>query len=190
MKILKVFVLTILLIVCTSAVYSQKKNEFLNKAFFGGSVGLLFGTVTQVDISPFVGYHITDRLSAGIGGTYQYFKDTRPASNFETDIYGGRIFSSFVIVDDVKKILPVNSNGTSLFLHGEVEILSLETRVFDYSHKYPNRSRFNISSYLIGAGLKQKVGERSSINLTVLWNLNELTYSPYSNPVIRVGFSF
>lgn len=190
MNIFKVIVFQSLLFICYSASYAQQESGFSEKIFWGGSIGLQLGSITQVDVSPFVGYRVTERLSSGFGGTYQYFRDTRPNSTFETDIYGARVFSSFVVVNDIKKILPVNSHGTSLFLHGEIEVLSLETRVFDYKHKFPGQKRFYIESYLIGAGLKQRVGERSFINLTVLWNLNELTYSPYSNPVMRVGFTF
>lgn len=190
MRKIKFFISIIFIMFIVSKSYSQREKDFWDKIFWGGSIGFQFSSITQIDASPLIGYSITDRWKAGIGATYQYYRDNRPLYNFETDIYGGRLFSSFVLVNELKKILPVNSNGTGLFVHGEVELISLETAVFDPSHKYPGQSRFYIASYLIGLGIKQQMGERSFINLTVLWNLNELTYSPYSNPVMRVGFSF
>lgn len=190
MKCIKLLIPIILIISFTTTSYSQKEDKFWKKIFWGGSIGLQFSSITQVDASPLVGYNITERWKAGIGGTYQYYRDNRPQYNFETDIYGGRVFSSFIIVDDLKKILPFNSSGTSMFIHGEVEMISLETKVFDPLHKYPGQDRFFINSYLFGLGIRQQMGERSFVNLSVLWNLNELEYSPYSNPVMRVGFSF
>ncbi|MBI5218367.1 MAG: hypothetical protein HY958_05505 [Bacteroidia bacterium] len=193
-KLIKPLFVIIALSVCSQKIYSQysvqQDEPFWKKIFWGGSIGFSIGTITQIDFSPLVGVNITERWKAGIGGTYQYYKDNRPLYNFETDIYGGRVFSSFVVIDDLKKVFPVNSNGCSIFLHGEVELLSLESRVFDPLHKYPGTDRFYIDSYLLGAGIRQKIGARAFINLTVLWNLNDLTYSPYSNPVIRLGFNF
>lgn len=190
MKIIKLLIPVIFVICIITTSYAQRRDSFWDKIFWGGSIGFQFSSITQVDVSPIVGYNITDRLKAGIGATYQYYRDNRPQYNFETDIYGGRVFSSFIVVDEIKKILPFNSNGTALFLHAEVEMISLDTEIFDYNHKYPGQARFLVNSYLFGLGIRQQMGARSFLNLTVLWNLNELEYSPYSNPVMRVGFSF
>ncbi|HBX53574.1 MAG: hypothetical protein A2275_08690 [Bacteroidetes bacterium RIFOXYA12_FULL_35_11] len=187
----KVLVLLSLVSFFNSSYCQYKEREtFWDRVFWGGSIGGSAGTIIQLDISPTVGYYITNRWSAGLGGSYQFYKDTRPLYNFQTDIYGGRVFSSFIVIDDLSKVFPVRSNGSSVFLHGEIEVLSLETRVFDRLHKYPRKDRFYIDSYLVGIGLKQQIGRRAFINLSFLWNLNELTYSPYSNPVIRIGFNF
>lgn len=190
MKRISIILIFVSVSILTYAQFGTKRETFADKIFFGGSLGLSAGAVIQVDVSPIIGYRFTHRLAAGIGGTYQYYKDNRAAYNFETNIYGGRVFSSFIVVHDVNEVLPVTSNGLSLFLHAEVELLSLETRVFDVLHKYPGQDRFIVDSYLVGVGLKQKIGRRSAIELSFLWNLNDLDYSPYSNPVMRLGFSF
>jgi hypothetical protein len=41
----------------------------------------------------------------------------------------------------------------------------------------------------VGGGIKQEIGVNSFLTLMLLYNLNETVNSPYSNPVIRVGFA-
>jgi len=43
---------------------------------------------------------------------------------------------------------------------------------------------------MVGGGYRQRLGERSSVTITALWNLNQTANTPYSNPVIRLGFNF
>ena len=52
------------------------------------------------------------------------------------------------------------------------------------------KKRFLLNNIIIGGGYRQKIGQRSSVTFTVLWNINENINSPYTNPVIRVGFNF
>ena len=68
------------------------------KIFFGGNLGLFFGTVTDIEISPLVGYKIYKGLSAGGGFTYIYYRE-RYADNavFETNQYGWRVFAMYDI---------------------------------------------------------------------------------------------
>src|SRR5687768_12934957 len=61
---------------------SSKWRNFVKKLTFGGNFGAQFGQVTFVDVSPLVGYRATDKLTVGIGGTYN-FLDFR-----YTDQYG------------------------------------------------------------------------------------------------------
>jgi hypothetical protein len=57
-------------------------------------VELLFGTVTNVNILPQIGYRLTPRLTTGIGGNFQYFRDSRfPPIDFM--IYGGNAFTRY-----------------------------------------------------------------------------------------------
>ncbi|TNF44384.1 MAG: hypothetical protein EP311_01250, partial [Cytophagales bacterium] len=61
-----------------------------DRMFFGGNLGLQFGTVTFIDISPLAGVMITPRLSAGAGITYQYYDDNR-FQGANGSSYGGRV---------------------------------------------------------------------------------------------------
>lgn len=149
-----------------------------SRLFTGGNLGLQFGTYTVIDVSPVIGYFITDKVSLGTGVTYQYYsyKDkVYPAYDFKTNIYGVKLFSRFYIIP-------------SVFAHAEYEALNLETAYFDPSHLRHLSDRFWVHSVLLGGGYRQAIGEYSSINIMLLYNINETVDSPYRNPIIRMGF--
>src|SRR5688572_11858407 len=80
---------------------AQYSENFSDRLFFGGNFGLQFGSYTYVDISPMVGYKITERLAAGVGATYIYYSvdDHVYNLNYKTHIYGGSIFSRFRVTE-------------------------------------------------------------------------------------------
>lgn len=148
------------------------------RVFTGGNLGMQFGNYTVIDISPQMGYFFNDRFAAGIGAIYQYFghKDkTYPVNSFQTHFYGGRTFARLYFFE-------------SVFAHAEYEVLSLETKYFDPYNLRHQTPRFWVSSVLLGGGYRQFISEFSSINLMVLWNINETVDTPYRNPIIRMGF--
>ena len=146
------------------------KKNFWDKVFIGGNIGLQFGTVTFADISPLVGYKFTDKISAGIGVTYQYYHYKDRYYDFETNVYGGRIFGRYNFTE-------------YLFGHLEYEYLNLEA--FDIY-----RRRVDVGSLLAGAGYIQRFGNNSGISAMVLYNFTESVYTPYQNPIIRIGVNF
>jgi len=77
----------------------------------------------------------------------------------------------------------------SIFAHAEYEVLSLEKKYFEYPPS-SEEGRFLAHSVLVGGGLFQPTGRRGGFLIMLLWNLNETASSPYSNPIIRIGFIF
>lgn len=142
---------------------------------FGGGLGFQFGTSTIINVAPQVGYRFTEKLSFGVGVTYLHYASSLPPA-FSTSIYGGNVFGSYLIFENV-------------FVRAEYELLSLESRYFN-PFISSDQERFNVSSMLVGGGYRFQLGERSYLNLLVMWNLNESQYSPYTNPVIRMNFEF
>ncbi len=175
--------------------YSQKEeNEntknLKNKIFFGGSFSLQFGSITAINIDPVIGIRPIPRLSMGIGGKYQYYNSRSDVfNNYETHIFGGSIFSEYVIIKDLKNVLPVKVFG-GLFTHIEYEALSLESKYFDISNTNIGKDRFWLNSFLLGGGYNQKIGNKSYIYILVLWNVTETINTPYTNPIYRIGFVF
>jgi hypothetical protein len=171
---------------------TEDNSRFWDRIYFGGNFGLAFGTITQIDISPIAGYRITPRFSAGVGGTYQYYKEeikyVHGTYKWETSIYGGKVFGTYVLLDEKNTFLPFNLG--SIILQSECEILNVETYRLNQAGYYINAGREWICNILAGGGIRQRIGERSSIDLMILWNLNDTPFSPYSNPVIRLGFNF
>lgn len=149
----------------------SKSSDFWEKAYFGGNLGLQFGAITLVDISPLIGYQITDRLSIGVGGTYLYYRIQSQFYRADLSIYGARAFARFFVIQN-------------LFAHAEYEVLN-----GPWDNNF-SKSRFNITNVLVGGGYRQQVGSRAFINMMILWNINESVYSPYQNPIIRGGVSF
>jgi len=92
----------------------------------------------------------------------------------------------FVVIKDLGSVLPVGSN-TGIFLHIEDELLSLESKIWNPAML---SNRFSINTILAGGGISQQIGRRSSMNMVVLWALNDSGYGIYSNPEIRISFTF
>lgn len=154
---------------------NPERAGFWDRVFTGGGIGLQFGSQTFVNVSPILGYRLTEKFSAGISITYLYYKykDPNPAYSYSTNTYGGSVFSRYFILEN-------------LFAHVEYELLRLEVR--DVVSR-PLGSK-DITSVLVGGGYRQMLGERSSLNLMILYNLNESSYSPYQNPILRLSFGF
>lgn len=151
---------------------------------------LSFGSSTYIDIAPMAGYHVSDRLSVGLGPHYIFQSQNANymiPESYSTHIFGGKAFSRFSVIRHAEEFLPINL-FSELFIHVEYEALSLEYKYFGNLGD-PTDGRFIYNSYLIGGGLTQRVGMYSSISFMVLWNLNESINSPYSNPIFRIGFN-
>jgi hypothetical protein len=152
----------------------ETKSDFKSHLFFGGGFGLQFGSVTLIELSPLVGYKITPKLGIGLSTTYKYYSYNNSyytSSRLENNVYGGSIFARYMILENI-------------FAHAEYESLFYNIKVSGYATE---RKQFN--SVLVGGGYRQQVGENSAMNLMVLWNLNDTQDSPYTNPVIRIGFT-
>ena len=70
-----------------------------------------------------------------------------------------------------------------LFAQAEYELLSVE-----YFVDPTTTTRRSINSLFLGGGLYQQMGGRGFATIAILYNVLETEYSPYSNPVIRIGF--
>jgi len=148
---------------------NTKKTD--NRFFTGGGIGLQFGNLTLVDISPLIGYKLTEKWTIGLAGTYKYYRYREYHYDVKTDIYGGGVFTRYHFTD-------------YLFGHLEFEYLSIEW--YDF---FLNKNRIWIESVFVGGGYRQLIGGNSWSYIMLLYNLNETPYSPYRNPIIRAGFT-
>ena len=141
-----------------------------DKLFFGGGLGLSFGNPNYFDIAPIVGYKITEKISAGVGITYQYYDYNYGSYNFSTNVYGGSVFGRYYFTNN-------------LFAHGEIEYLNLA----DFNNM---EKRIGVESVLGGAGYIQRVSDNAGIVAMVLYNFTQSEYSPYASPIIfRLGLN-
>jgi hypothetical protein len=157
---------------------------FKDRLFFGGNFGLMFGTITDIQVSPVVGYWLLPRVAVAAGPDYRYFKEMDVA----TSLYGGKAYVQLVVIQDLNSFIPMGVH-TGIFLHVENELLSLKSSFWKYPLPYTT-DRFYVNTVLAGGGISQQIGRRSSLNFMILWPLNDSNYSIYSKPEIRVSFSF
>jgi hypothetical protein len=169
--------------------FDQKDNNgapsFKDRLFYGGSLGLQLGTITDIQVSPVIGYWVLPRLAVAIGPTYRYYKDPSSA----TAIYGAKGYIQFAVVQDLSSVIPVGGH-TGIFLHIEDELLSLNSYFWKWQYGIPfDSERFYLNTILVGGGISQHLGRRSTIDFMVLWPLDN-PYSLYSNPEIRISFIY
>lgn len=153
---------------------SSGSGSFENRIFTGGDFGLQFGSSTYILVAPLVGYRITEQFSAGITGKYIYYsiKDDYAGFDYSTNIYGGGVFTRYNVMEEI-------------FLHAEFEALSMEVPISVYE-----MNRRIVSGLFLGAGYRQFIGDYSSLNLMILFDVIEDKYSPYTNPQVHIGFDF
>jgi hypothetical protein len=177
----------ILLLTSFSVISGQQARQapppIKERLFFGGSFGLQFGSVTDIQVAPVVGLWVLPRVAVAVGPNFRYYRDRYS----HTDIYGLKSYVQLVVIKDINKILPIGAN-TGIFLHLEDELLNLESSFWRNPPVFSER--FYLNTILAGGGISQQIGRRSSLNIMVLWALNDSGYGIYSNPEIRVSFSF
>jgi hypothetical protein len=183
-------VLLLLAILFSMNAFSQDKEilepqgDFFDRFVFGGGLGLQFGTLTFIDISPMIGYRITDRLETGIGLTYKYYKyndfytdqTTGQKVDLKSDMYGASIYTRYHILENV-------------FAHVEYERLR-----YNFENIYSSGGQIlrepmhtYINGLFVGGGLRQNITKGSFLYVMALWDLIEDPNSPYQNPIIRMG---
>lgn len=147
---------------------------FKERLFFGGNLGLYFGSLTYINVSPTIGYRFSERLGAGLGPAYSYYSDKRDKNyTYTTNTYGGRLFGQYLITDQ-------------LMAYSEYEMINVEVPNLLFTRLV----RKNISSLFVGGGYLQRFGSgNSGISLMILYNVLESDYQIYENPIIRTGIN-
>jgi hypothetical protein len=166
------------------------KKSFGERLVFGGGLGAYFGSTTQVNIQPIIGYRITDKLTSGIGINYSFYKtlflvDTNTILNhapsyaelaFKDNQWGGSLWSEYRIIPQA-------------FLHAEYGFLNLSYPQYNYNERSIDGIKHTATSFLVGGGYYQAVGNNAGMQISLLWDLVGDKYSPYQNPILRIGFT-
>ena len=170
-------------------IHAQEENERKGQFYLAPDFGLLFGTVTRIEISPLLGYYLTNRVTLAGGFRYEYYKDSRNypgLSSYSTSIYGPRGQVRYLIIHNLSNILPFRINA-GIYFQAEQELLSLEKQYFAFPNNFED-GRFFKPITLIGGGISQQAGRNSFFNAVVMYDLTNDISSPYINPIIRIGF--
>lgn len=172
------FFVGVLFLCLSNATFGQRvideesRPPLKDRLYYGGNFAMSFGTITYIDVSPLVGAMITNKLSGGVGATYQYFNDRRFIGG-NSSLYGGRVFGRYNVFPN---------------FFGHVEFESLNFDLFNQNTDKFERSW--VPGFFLGAGYFAPFGNRGGANFTFLYNLiHDNRRSPYNEPyVIRVGF--
>ena len=170
----------------------QKKDKKEIKEpylFAGGSLWLGFGSYTFVDVNALFGSQLTERLSIGITGKYQYYNDKRyQVGDFQTSVYGGSVFSQIAIIKDFRNLMKVKTHS-GIIAHVEYELLNTEYNFAHFNDIDSNRERYWLQNVLVGGGYGQQLGKKAKTYIILLWNLTQASDNPYTYPQIKIGFT-
>lgn len=155
---------------------SDRKDPrpFKDRLYFGGGLGLSFGSVTSIQVEPLVGYKIDqkNKWSAGLGISYWYFKDNRVSLPYETTVYGYRVFNRYRFIEN---------------LYGHVEYQQLSFELFNNFSDQLQRQW--VPFLLVGGGYAAPLGGRTYLVAQVLWDVIQDQNSPYrrGDPFFSIG---
>lgn len=148
-----------------------------DRIWFGGGLGLNFGSVTAIQIEPLIGYKVDQagKFSVGTGITYWYFSDNRFNPRIEYDAYGYRFFTRYRFIQQA-------------YLHTEFLNLNAER----YDDVTDDLRRIWVPHLLVGGGVVQPIGEHSSLTLQVLFEVLQDPKSVYygQGPIFSGGIGF
>ncbi len=150
---------------------TRKKVSPLSKIYIGGNIGGGWSSNSAyLELSPIIGYQVTPAFHIGTRFTYSYSKYTNPYG-FKQDYHdlGFSVFSRYHFL-------------RFLFAHAEFEELSAQYYLSDGS-----KSRRWVPGLFLGGGLYQHMGN-AYMHIALLFNVLDTEYSPYTNPIIRIGF--
>ena len=152
----------------------ESSSSFKDRMYLGGGFGLNGGSDIYgnryffVGLFPIIGYMVTNKISVGTSITYQY--TSYPDFDRTISQYGFSPFARY--------------NLGQVFLYGEYMILN--------GPSFISTQRKMYNRLLLGVGVRQPMGKRSSINAMGLYDFiyNRSDYAFASPWVFRVFFSF
>jgi len=137
-----------------------------SKVFYGGTLGVSFGSYFRLSIQPMVGYNITPKIAAGVKGIYEYVKDTRYATEYTWHNFGASAFTRYYLVPQ-------------LYAHAEFAYMSYDSPI----------DRVGVPFLLLGGGYVQRLSANAGVYVEVLFDVLQDKNSPYEDwtPFISVG---
>ena len=206
--------IVLMLCICAQGVYGQetynssgkkgeaKRKELKPKGFdasrlvLGGGAILNFGTgYANVGLSPMVGYKFGERFAAGVGISYQYYRNKFEQVGIvdqnnnligivqydrKTSLYSANVWARYIV-------------WRNLFVHVQPEMMNVgvPTLVQDpVGNLDVGETREYVPAVLVGLGLRQPITGTLSLYLTALYDVIQNPSSPYyKNLDFRFGFN-
>lgn len=177
--------------------YAQKPHgefdSFGERLYAGGTLGLNFGSrTTQIDIQPVGGLWILPQWNIGVAARYMYRRERfsleqGTSNSSKSHIWGVSGSTQVLPIPDFYDAFGVDIHGGVVF-HCEYEYLYLDKNLVNMD---AGGGKQWVQICFLGVGWRQRVGNRSAVNLLVLWDVSKNSYSPYiDNPVLRFSITF
>ena len=162
---------------------SSSKGDWMDRVFFQPGLGLGFAKNSAfVNVGLTAGYKITEKLAAGVGPAYTYYKYQVVDSQgnvFDVNsvTWSGNIFTRYMVLEQV-------------YVIGQYELMTTK-----YSVKTQEDFRKNYGAFFVGAGYVQQMSRNGAFYIQGLYNLSyddsgdHSDNGPYNSPfVLTLGF--
>jgi hypothetical protein len=149
-----------------------KSKQEPSKVYWGGQLGLSFGSYFRIAVIPMVAYKVSPKFHVGGKIGYAYTEDKRyENATITSHNYGGSVFSRYLIV-------------RGLYAHAEFVYWS-----YKYQTENLEGERTWVPFILLGGGYIQPVSRTTSVFIEVLWDVLQDENSPYnaSDPWVSIG---
>jgi len=155
----------------TNADSPPPKPDIGQRIYYGGNLGITVGSYTRIGVYPLIGYKITPKLSGGVKIAYEYIRDNRYSSTYQTSNYGGSVFARY-------RFIP------QLYAHLEYAQIN-----YELYNALGESNREWVPFLLVGGGYSQPIGPRTWLNIEVLFDVLQNERSPYRawDPIVSVG---
>ena len=143
-----------------------------SKVYWGGQIGLSFGSYFRISIVPMVAYKVTPKFHVGGKIGYAYTKDTSyENATITSNNFGGSVFTRYLIV-------------RGLYAHAELMYWS-----YKYQTENLEGERTWVPFLLVGGGYIQPVSPSTAVFIELLWDVLRDENSPFSSsdPFISIG---
>ena len=163
-------ILNCILMVAFSHFSSAQSGGIFDKIYFGGGFGLNFDqNIFSFNLTPYLGYKLTERWSAGLGINYQFWQDK--ILDLKINNFGGNVFARYRITSQI-------------FISGKLEYLSVDF----INHR---EGFYNLP---VGLGYVVPISRIVSLYMIgqydLLFDVSE-TNGVYSSPwILEAGFGF
>lgn len=156
---------------------SIQDMSFSERLVKGGGLQAQFGNVTILEISPTLGYKMTEKWVAGVGANYLYFRQNYAGTISSFNVYGVRGFTYYQLLDNV-------------IAYTELEQLSIP----GFNPLSGQPERYSLVNHWVGAGFRQWMGPRVALDALLLYNTlyrQSNIYNIYASPfTYRLTVSF
>jgi hypothetical protein len=141
------------------------------KVFFGGTIGLSFGSYLRVSVQPLIGYNFSKMFSGGVKLGYEYISDSRYTPTVTWHNYGASVFGRL-------RFIP------KLYLHAEFAYVNYGVKAGGLESE-----RVWVPFLYLGAGYYQSISSSTALFFEVLFDVLQNSNSPYDawQPMISFG---